>query len=265
MSTSDPALERFLARLLRRSALTEEEQQAILALDCRTVHVRPRTDIVSPGETLDHACLVAQGMVARFDQMRDGRRQIVALHIPGDMCDLHSVVAPTAAWGMAALTHSTVGHVPHKELRRLALKHPQVALAFWRDGTADSSILAKWVGNLGRQDARARVAHVLCELGTRMEAAGLAIRRTSFTLDITQEQLADAVGLTSVHVNRTMQTLRRMELISTSGRTVNVKDWNGLAEIAEFNPDYLLLDDHAHWTTQPPAGNALRFTRPRAT
>lgn len=260
MSSPDPALERFLARLLRRSALTAEEQQAILQIPCRTVEVRPRTDIVSPGETLDHACLVARGIVARFDQMRDGRRQIVAFHIAGDMCDLHSLVAPTAAWGMAALTQSTVVHVPHQDLRRLAFKFPQIALAFWRDGTADSSILAKWVGNLGRQDARARVAHVLCELGTRMEAAGLAIGRTCFTLDITQEQLADAVGLTAVHVNRTMQALRRMELIATSGRTVNVKDWDGLAETAEFNPDYLLLNDHAEWTTQPAAaGPAFRF------
>jgi CRP-like cAMP-binding protein len=263
MSTSHPALEMFLARLLRRSALTGEEHKAILQLPCRAVQVRARTDIVSPGETVDHACLVGKGMVGRFDQMRDGKRQIVAFHIPGDMCDLHSVVAPTAAWGMAALTHSTVIHVPHQDLRRLAFDFPQVALAFWRDGTADASILAKWVGNLGRQDARARVAHVLCELGTRMEAAGLAIGRTCFTLDITQEQLADAVGLTPVHVNRTMQGLRRTDLIATSGRTVNVKDWDGLAEAAEFDPGYLLLDDHAEWVTRPAAaGSAFRFGQP---
>jgi CRP-like cAMP-binding protein len=265
MTASNPALEKFLARLLRRSALTDEEQRAILELPCRVVNVRPRTDIVSPGETVDHACLVGKGMVARFDQMRDGRRQIVAFHIPGDMCDLHSVVAPTAAWGMAALTQSTVLHVPHKEIRRLAVSHPTVALAFWRDGTVDSSILAKWIGNLGRQDARARVAHMLCELGMRLEVAGLAIERTCFTLDLTQEQLADAVGLTPVHVNRTMQALRRMDLIGTSGRTVNVKSWDGLAEEAEFNPDYLLLDDHASWTTQPPVAATARHSDPLTT
>lgn len=259
MTASHPALERFVERLLRRSVLTGEEQRAILELPFKVLNVSPRTDIISPGETVDHACLVGKGMVARFDQMRDGRRQIVALHVPGDMCDLHSVVAPTAAWGMAALTHSTVLHVPHKDLRRLALTHPTVALAFWRDGTADASILAKWVGNLGRHDARARVAHVLCELGTRLEAAGLSISRTCFTLDITQEQLADTVGLTSVHVNRTMQALRRMGLIATSGRTVNVKDWDGLAETAEFDPDYLLFDDHAKWATHPPASAARPF------
>jgi len=253
MLPSDSAMQKFLERLLSRSALDPAEQQAILNLPCNVLQMRARRDIVSPGETVSNACLVAKGLVARFDQMRDGRRQIVGFHIAGDMCDLHSVVAPTAGWGISALSGATILHVPHSALRAIAVEFPAIALAFWRDSTVDASIIAKWVGNLGRQDARARVAHVLCELGIRMERAGVAASRTCFVLDATQEQLADAVGLTAVHVNRTIQGLRRDGLIESRGHTVEVKDWPALAQTAEFDPAYLLLDDNARWTTQPSA------------
>lgn len=240
MNVGHPALEKFVARLLRRSTLSTEEVQALLHLPCRVAQPQAHFDIVYPGETVNHACLVAKGLVARFDQMRDGKRQIAAFHIPGDMCDLHSVVAPTAGWGISALSPSTVLFLSHAELRKLAIAYPNVALSFWRDGTADASVLAKWVGNLGRQDARSRLAHLLCEMGVRLELAGLGTR-TSFVLDATQEQLADALGLTAVHVYRTMQALRREGLLATHGRTIDVVDWQCFAEAADFDPAYLLL------------------------
>lgn len=238
---SHPALERFVTRLLRRSPLTTEEQQALLQLPYRVSQIAPRTDIISPGERTTHACLIAKGLVARFDQMRDGKRQITSFYIPGDMCDLHSTVAPSAAWGMTALPPTTVLFVSHGELGRVALAYPQIALAFWRDGTVDSTILAKWLVNLGRQDARGRLAHLICEMGVRIEVAGVGTR-TSFTLEATQEQIADAMGLTAVHVNRTMQGLRRDGLIATRSHVIEVLDWAALAAAADFDRDYLLLD-----------------------
>ena len=237
-----PALQKFVARVLRRSALGDEEQQAILQLPYRAVQVRAHTDIVAPGETVSHATLVAKGLVARIDQMRDGRRQVVAFHLLGDMCDLHSVVAPTAAWGISAIAPGTVLEIPHTQLRQLATSHPKIAMAFWREAVVDGSILAKWVGNLGRQDARARLAHLLCEMGLRLELVELG-SRTCFALEATQEQLADALGLTAVHVNRTMQVLRHEGLIVTRSHTVEVVDWDRLADIAEFDPAYLLLNE----------------------
>ena len=233
-------MQRFVTKLLLRSQLSGEEQEAILRLNCRATQVRARTDIVSPGETVDHACLVAQGLVARFDQMLDGDRQITSFYIPGDMADLHSVVSPAAAWGITALSPATVVRVPHKELLEVARAYSAIMLAFWRDTVADGSVLAKWVGNLGRQDARARLAHVLCEIGIRMELAGLGTR-TAFELDATQDQLADALGLTAVHVNRTLQRLRAERAVMTRGHVVEVLDWPRLADIAEFDPDFLLL------------------------
>jgi CRP-like cAMP-binding protein len=230
----------FLARLLIRSALSNEECEAVLRLPSPARHVRPNYDIIAPGQTVDHACLVTHGIVARYDQMRNGRRQITALHIAGDMCDLHSVVCPTAAWGLNAMTAVTIVNVPHRELRKLAVTYPNIALAFWRDSTADASILAKWVGNIGRRNARARMAHLLCEMALRVEKAGLGTR-TSFWLEVTQQNLADALGLTAVHVNRTMQALRSEGLIHVESRTVNIVDWDRLCELAEFDPAYLLL------------------------
>jgi CRP-like cAMP-binding protein len=240
MSVDHAALQKFLARLLSRSALSDEEQDAILKLSGRTLQTQPRVDIVTPGETVDYACLVAKGLAARFDQMRNGQRQITAFYIPGDMCDLHSVVAPTAGWGICALAPTTIIAVPHDQLRALTARYPALALAFWRDSTADASILAKWVANLGRQSAICRLAHVICEFGVRFEQAGLGTR-TSFELNATQEQLADAMGLTSVHVNRTLQRLRAAGVLSLRSHSVEVLDWRRLAEIAEFDPDYLLL------------------------
>lgn len=248
--SADSALRRFLARLLCRSPLDGEEQQAILSLGGRSYEVAPRVDVVTLGETVDYACLVEKGMAARFDQMRNGLRQITAFHIPGDMCDLHSVVAPTAAWGIAALTHSTIVRVPHSRLLELVETYPGIALAFWRDGIADASILAKWVGNLGRQDARSRLAHVICEFGVRMEEAGLG-SRTAFDLQLTQEQLADAMGLTPVHVNRTLQRLRSEGLLSFLNRRVEIPDWQRLVAVAEFDPAFLLLGPLSEASAKP--------------
>ena len=241
MTTAHSALQRFVTRLLLRSSLSIAEQDAILRLACRPAQIPPRHEIVSPGKTVEHACLVSKGLAARFDQMRGGQRQITAFHIVGDMCDLHSVVAPTPAWGIVALTATNVLFVPHAGLREIACTHPAIAMAFWRDGTVDASILAKWIGNIGRQDARARLAHLICEFGIRSELAGIG-SRTSFALDATQEQLADALGLTSVHVNRTLQRLRSEGVVSTRGHAVDVLDWDRLADIAEFDPTYLLVN-----------------------
>jgi CRP-like cAMP-binding protein len=240
MASNQAALSRFLDRLLRRSMLNADECGAVLGLTSHARQFRPNFDIVSPGETVDHSCLVAHGLAARYDQMADGQRQLNAFHIEGDMCDLHSVVCPTAAWGIIAMTTTTVLQVPHAELRKLVGEYPAIALAFWREGTTEASILAKWVGNIGRRDARARLAHLLCEMGVRIEMAGLGTRN-HFWFDVTQSNLADAVGLTAVHVNRMMQGLRGEGLIRTMSHNIYVDDWDSLAEAAEFDPDYLLL------------------------
>ena len=247
---SNQPLARFLGRLLRHSRLSSEECQAILAVRCTSVQYRARIDIVSPGQTVDHACLVAKGIAGRFDQMRDGRRQISALHIVGDMCDLLSVVQPRASWSITALSQTTIVQVPHTDLRDIAVRYPNIAMAFWRDTTLDSAVLNKWIGNLGRKDAQSRLAHLFCEMGLRFELAD-AGTRTLYNFPLTQEQLADAAGLTPVHVNRTLQRLRETGAISVGTSLVQIHDWCQLARLGQFEPDYLLASEDGRRVSMP--------------
>lgn len=243
MSASNhAALAGFLKRLLMRSHLSADEQDAVLSLKSQAFQVAARRDLVFPGQTVEYSCLVGDGLVGRFDQMRDGRRQITAFHIAGDMCDLHSVVAPTTGWGITALSTCLVYHVAHDDLRRAATSHPNLAMAFWRDTTVDASILAKWVANVGRKDAQSRIAHLMCEMGVRMERAGLA-SHVSYPLPVNQEQIGDAMGLTSVHVNRTLQSLKRSGAVSFQKHHVEIHDWDELVSIADFVPTFMLFDE----------------------
>lgn len=228
----------FLRRLLDRSQLNAEEQEAILSLGGTAAQARANVDIVSPGDIAEHACLVVDGMIGRFGQLVDGRRQITAFHVAGDMCDLHSVVFPKVGWSLQALGTTTILKVPHGELRRVAKRYPAVAEAFWRDCVVDASILSQWVVNVGRRDARMRLAHVLCEMGVRMEQARLG-RRDHYEFQITQSQLADALGLTPVHVNRVLQSLRSDGLVATQRHDIRILDWDQLAQIGEFDDGYL--------------------------
>lgn len=234
-------LRRFLRRLLDRSTLSAEEQHAILSLPGQVRSVRSRQDLVMPGERVEHAVLVVDGLCGRFDQMRDGSQQINAIYIAGDMCDIHSVASPRAGWGITTIASGTILLVPHEDINRLAVRYNNIALALWRDTTLDASILAKWVANAGRKDARSRLAHLFCEVGVRMERAGLD-KRTHFRLDVTQARLSDVLGLTPVHVNRTLQSLRAEQVLSMDKHVVDIADWDALACIAEFDPAYLLLD-----------------------
>ncbi len=222
--------------------LSKEEQDAILALKSEAPRFTPGRDLVRPSETIGHATLVASGNVGRFDLMRNGARQITAIYMAGDMCDLYSVVAPTTSWGLTALGNCSVHRVAHADLRGLAEAYPGLAQAFWRVTVLDASILAKWIGNIGRKDARARIAHLLCELGIRMERAGLG-QRDSYALALTQEHIGDAMGLTSVHVNRTLQRLKAEEVVTLHGHHVTVGDRDRLVAIAEFTPTFLLCGE----------------------
>lgn len=239
--TAQSALRLFTNRLRERSALDETQVAAILALPGRLHDYEPRIDVVRLGEKTDHACLIVDGLVGRFGQVIDGRRQITALHIPGDMCDLHSVVIPRVSWALQTLSPSTILRIPHRALRALARQSPDISEAFWRDCSVDASVLSQWVVNVGRRDALQRVAHMLCELAVRMESVHLG-SRAGFRLEATQAQIADATGLTAVHVNRIYATLRGEGAVEIKAREVRVLDWDRLVEIADFDESYLHLE-----------------------
>lgn len=236
-----PAVHLFLERLLRRSALAGAEQDAILALPYEVATYRPNRDFVSQGQLTEHACLVAAGLVGRFAQTASGDRQIIAFHIPGDMADLHSVVAPRAVSPLQALTSATILRFPHGALRAAAFKHPAIAHAFWRDGIVDSGVIAQSVVNLGVRDAAGRMAHLFCEMGIRYEQIREG-SRTRYRFPATQNHIADALGLTPIHVNRTLRALREGGLVTMASREVTIHDWDRLTQRAEFDTDYLQLN-----------------------
>ena len=242
------ALEKFIRRLKIRSDLTAAEQVAIVGLPGDFAEIGPQRDLVIPGSRMDHACLMVSGLSARFDQLANGQRQFTALHVPGDMCDLHSVPAPLVAWGIQALTKTLYLKVPHQALRDLIAERPPVAIALWRDTIVDASILAKWISALGRRSAEARLAHLLCEVGIRLEQSGDG-ERTRFSLRATQIHIADFLGISTVHVSRSLQSLRARELVDVQDYAYRIPDFAALASFAEFDPMYLLLDEpsvHGH-------------------
>ena len=239
--SSELAVQIFLQRLKSRTPLSDEETMAILQLPGRQVSAGGDRDLVALGETVDHACLIVSGLVGRFGQVRDGRRQITAFCVPGYMANLHSVVFPGTAASLQALSPTTVIKFPHRELRAVAQRFPAVADAFWRECAVDSSVLSQWIVNLGRKSAAGRVAHLLAELGLRMEEAGLGTH-VSYPLNVTQIHLGDALGLTNVHVNRVMRELREKGVIVVDRKRIEILDWNRLVAIGEFDPDYLHIN-----------------------
>jgi CRP-like cAMP-binding protein len=237
--TTRPDIQRFLNRLTRRSVLSNEEQAAILALPAHAEQVRSNRDFVPLGVKVDHACLIVGGLVGRFGQNAEGNRQITAIHIPGDMADLHSVVQPQPSTALQALSVATIVRIPHRALRMLSARYPAIAEALWRDCMVDSAILSQWIVNVGRRDAKQRIAHLICEMATRISGSHA---RDGFVFDlaITQTQLADATGLTAVHVNRTLQMLRGKGIIEWSrSNVVRIPKWDALASMADFDEDYL--------------------------
>jgi CRP-like cAMP-binding protein len=236
------ALRLFLRRLEARSTLSAIESEAVLGLSGQPQKVAANRDFVRLGEELIDSCLVVHGLVARFAQLEDGSRQIISLHVPGDMVDLYSLMMPRAASPLYALTGTTILKVPHEALRTLAFEHQNLAAALWRDCVVDGGIVAQWLVNVGRKNARARIAHLIAEMAVRYAQIGLC-RNGEFPLPITQEQIGDALGLTSVHVNRSIKTLREDGLVRMSRSSVQILDWHGLTLAGEFNPAYLHLPE----------------------
>ena len=169
-----------------------------------------------------------------------GRRQITSFQLAGDVPDLLSLHLARLDSGVQTLTACRVGFVLHEHLRQLCRKAPGVQDALWRISFIDASVSREWVANIGQRPALARVAHILCEIVTRLQVVGLADESLS-PFPITQQELADATGLTSIHLNRTIQTLRRQAITELKSGTLTICDAPALIAAADFDPAYLHL------------------------
>ena len=242
---SDSNLDFLARRMAQRALLTDDDRRAISALPHVTRIVNPNSYLVREGEVPRSYCsFVLSGMAFRHKLTVNGTRQIVSIHLAGDLLDLQHLFLNVADHSVQALTELNVADIDREALQEIALVRPEVGRALWVDGLVDASIYREWVLNVGRRDARARIAHIVCEIAVRMHSAG-AINAADFNLPMTQEQLGDATGLTSVHVNRTLKALAADGLINHSGRWIAIRDWDGIRRAGDFNPLYLHLDQVA--------------------
>jgi CRP-like cAMP-binding protein len=239
MSNSVASLWMSAIRKLERShPLPIADREALAALPLTVREVKAATYLVREGDQPKQCCVLLSGYAHRHKLTKEGSRQIVSIHMTGDIIDLQQVLLSRADHNVQTLTPATVGILSAESLKSLALGRPHIAEAFWRDTLIDASIFREWVLNVGRREAPARLAHLLCEFGTRSESAGLS-DCGRFELPMTQEQLADATGMTPVHVNRTLQYLGAQGLIERKVRSINVIDWQNLKRVAGFQDDYL--------------------------
>jgi CRP-like cAMP-binding protein len=221
--------------------LIGEEKQALLSLPMQAMALKENQDIVREGDRPSRSCLLLSGFAATYKVTKEGKRQIVAFPIAGDIPDLQSLHLKVLDSSVSTISPCTVGFIPHEALQSLCEQYPRIAAAFWRETLIDAAIFREWVMNVGRREAYHRMAHVLCELLVRLRAVGLA-EDHSCDLPITQAEFADALGVTTVHVNRVLQQLRADGLIQTQGTRLNIPDWEKLKEVGEFDPAYLHLE-----------------------
>jgi CRP-like cAMP-binding protein len=241
MSERPPILERMMRKFARRAELGAKDRQALLELPYTIRVVEAGRYIAREGTGSDSSALILSGIAFRHKLTVDGLRQIVSIHIAGDFVDLDGSLLAVADHNVQALTRCELALIPSRALIAVIDTHPQIGRAMWVDTLVDASIFREWVLNVGRRDAKGRVAHILCELARRMEVAGLA-DKDGYEFPMTQEQLADATGLTSVHVNRTLKALEKEGLLQRQRRFVSIPDWDRLRSVAGFNELYLHLD-----------------------
>ena len=197
--------------------------------------------MIREGEKPRVILFVLAGWGCRYKGLPNGRRQIVGLFIPGDFCDLNVYILKAMDHSVGAITRLSVADISRDEMDRLTAAHPRVTQALWWESLVNNSIQREWTLNLGQRTAYERIAHLLAELFLRLRAVGLT-NGDSCDFPLTQNDLADAAGLTAVHVNRTLQDLRRNELIVLEHKHLTIPDIKRLKEVAMFNPNYLHLE-----------------------
>ncbi len=242
-SASGPAggsLHPLIRKLETIIDLTEGEKAAITELPFVIRNYPADQDIVREFDRPSHCVVILEGMACRYKILPGGKRQIFSFHIPGDMPDAQSLHLNVMDHSLATLVPVMVATIHHDVIRGLLRTNPRLADAIWRETLVDAAIFREWMANVGRREAHARIAHLLCELYTKMRSVGLA-QNSHVELPITQEELADATGLSTVHVNRTLQQLRGEKLISHQARKLIIEDWEGLQRAGQFDPTYLHL------------------------
>ena len=234
----------LVRKLCSISPISEDEEQCIRALPLSVKEMGADEVIVREGDRPFACCLLIEGFVCRYKFTDEGKRQIFSFHTPGDIPDLQSFHLKRMDHSLGTLTRCKVAFIPHDSIANLTRRCPRVGDVLWRDTLIDAAVFREWMIGIGRRSAYTRIAHVLCEVFVRLKAVGLT-DGDQCEWPITQAEIGDALGLSTVHVNRSLQELRGDGLIELGGGSLRILDWNGLKKAGEFDPTYLHLSDEA--------------------
>jgi CRP-like cAMP-binding protein len=231
----------LLRKLANFTDLSKEESRAVVDACKDAREVAAHEDVIAQGDRTGGVKLLLEGFACRYKTLEDGRRQIVAFFVPGDLCDLRVFILKRMDHSIGAIASSRVATISPDNVLTLMRNYPTLTTALWWSTLVEEAIAREWILNVGQRNALERMAHLFCELLYRFRAVGLN-QGMSCTLPLTQVELAESLGLSSVHVNRTLQALRRRKLITLDAGTLTLRDLPALEELSLFNPEYLHLD-----------------------
>lgn len=237
-------IEPLLLNLESHDIVSEEEKSLLRSIITRERTFAVDDDLVEEASRPSFSTLLLDGFAARYKLLGDGSRQITSLHIAGDFVDLHAFTLKIMDHGIVALTPCLVALVDHDSLKSVTETSPHLTRLLWLDTLIDGSIHREWIVGMGRRTKKAHLAHLICELYVRLRVVGRT-RGKSFDFPLTQLELADVVGISVVHLNKSLQALRRENMFTWTNRTVTILDWERLQEYADFNPLYLNLSIEA--------------------
>jgi CRP-like cAMP-binding protein len=228
-------------KLRRRDDVSAAEEAVLRRIAGAPQRVERRRTVIREGDLLDRSMLLLDGLACRYKDLRNGQRQVSELHLPGDFVDLHGFTLKKLDHSIMTLTACTYAFAPHDRLAQITREHPHLARLLWLSTNLDAAIHRAWVLSLGRRTALSRLAHLLCELRLRFEVIGMGDGE-GYALDLTQADLSECLGLSLVHVNRTLRELRGTGFADFRNGRVTIADFAALARLAEFDPDYLVLE-----------------------
>lgn len=232
----------LIRKLEQFTRLSSEDKHALVhAAGLRLRTFNAREDIIQEGDRPEYVNLVLSGWACRYKVLEDGRRQIMAYFLPGDLCDLKVFILRSMDHSIGTLSPVTLAEIPRETIFHLTENHARITQALWWSALVSEAIEREWIVNLGQRNAIERLGHLFCELFTRLRPVGLA-NGISCELPLTQADLADTTGLSTVHVNRTLQEMRAQGLIVLRGKTLTIPDLDALKTVSLFNPNYLHLD-----------------------
>lgn len=230
-----------LRKLRKRVEITPEEERAIREAVSENRQVPADEVFIRSGEELNSSTILLKGWMARSKDLPSGERQVTELHVAGDFLDLHGYTLKCLDHDIQALTDSVVGIVPHERLKEITERFPRLGRAYWFSTNVHAAITRELALSLGQRTAMSRMAHLFCELRYRLDVVGQT-NGNGYEFPLTQRELSECLGLTVVHVNRTLQELRRRGLVEFEQRYVTIVDRRGLEGLAEFDSSYLYLD-----------------------